>query len=139
MGCDIHIHIEVKIKNVWHHYSNLCIARSYRLFGKLAGVRDLSEIPICSPRGIPKDLSEITRMDWENWKADAHNAGWITGDEMDQMDDWCCKELPDEYTYPPVFGFLFGSGFSKKSIESMKRYEQFKELEEVRLVFWFDN
>lgn len=40
MGCDIHLHAEVKIKNAWHHYAHPSVPRSYPLFSIMAGVHE---------------------------------------------------------------------------------------------------
>ncbi len=37
MGCDIHLHTEVKIANVWHRYGCPSVDRNYRVFAKMAG------------------------------------------------------------------------------------------------------
>lgn len=39
MGCDIHLHQEVKINGEWHHYRLAEMPRNYEVFEKMAGVR----------------------------------------------------------------------------------------------------
>lgn len=62
MGCDIHLHTEVKINGVWHHMGAPSVPRNYRLFAKMAGVRGI-ETPIAEPRGLPGDATLLTRRD----------------------------------------------------------------------------
>ena len=92
MGCDIHSYLEkytsVNGENKWvnvdywqinpHHgiegygneneYEHLSfyIGRNYDLFGILAGVRS-SEDPIEEPRGLPEDVSDVTKREYEKW------------------------------------------------------------------------
>lgn len=70
MGCDIHLHTEVKIGGAWHHYSAPCVPRSYALFGKMAGVRG-GAAPIALPKGLPCFPSYITALDAARW-----GGGW---------------------------------------------------------------
>ena len=82
MGTDIHTHIEVKIKGreEWLHYSAPEVQRNYTIFGLMSDIgRDLGVRPIVPPRGLPADLSVITRACWE---ADSkhfwpHGASWL--------------------------------------------------------------
>ncbi len=54
MGCDIHCHIEIKVEGTWHHYSAPNVDRSYRLFARMAGVRNTGGVkPIAPNRGLP--------------------------------------------------------------------------------------
>ena len=51
MGCDIHLHVEVKIKGKWLHYNHPNIDRCYWLFTKMAGVREIEGVEACE--GLP--------------------------------------------------------------------------------------
>lgn len=33
MGCDLHLHAEIKVKDRWEHYSEMKTYRSYEMFG----------------------------------------------------------------------------------------------------------
>jgi hypothetical protein len=125
MGCDIHAHVELKINDKWEHYSEPLIGRNYRLFSKLAGVRSVPEddsAPIAKDRGIPQDISFITKMDLERWGGDAHSHSWITGKEADDIEEWVREKLKEGFSQPP-FGYVFGNGLGR---------------DDVRVVFWFD-
>ena len=144
MGCDIHLHIEVKIDGEWHHYGCPSISRRYSLFGKMAGVRGYEDtIPIALPRGIPSDATKLTKFDYKKWGPDAHSASFLDSREIDELERWATKEkgwkgkndmtgwwMEDE------FGYLFGNSFA-----GFSRYpeDRPKGLEDVRFVFWFDN
>lgn len=52
MGCDIHMILAKKSKNTYKCIKQFDLYRQYRLFGLLAGVRDVSVEPIVAPRGI---------------------------------------------------------------------------------------
>lgn len=133
MGCDIHFHSEILINGKWHHYSTRHVTRSYRLFALMAGVRgDLP--PVVRPRGLPDDMTEATKLDYEEWKDDAHHMSYL---DSKLIDDLAAQikiyNLGDESDF---FGHLFGnsySGFVKYPAEYPSS------LEDVRFVFWFDN
>ena len=137
MGCDIHCHFEIKVYGEWHHYSQPKVDRWYQLFGKLAGVRDESQKPIAPVRGLPKDVSFTTKFDSDHWGIDGHTRSWITSKEFVKLWKWIEKEkgrfnleLYEEWD------FLFGNGFGD-FYEYPESYP--KDLEDFRLVFWFDN
>lgn len=52
MGCDIHLHIEIKMNGLWRHYSMPHIERDYCLFGVMAGVRGNKDDMIVAPSEI---------------------------------------------------------------------------------------
>lgn len=140
MGCDIHCHVEIKIKGKWHHYNAIHIDRSYALFTKMAGVRNCENVkPISKPRGAPTDMSEVTRLDYVLWDGDGHSHSFLSGQEAGEVQAWYEKLVSGPH-HSPVFGYLFGN-----NIDSLSQCpEESKELrlegvEDVRLVFWFDN
>jgi hypothetical protein len=130
MGCDIHCHIEVKVAGKWEHWAAPRIDRSYRLFAKMAGVRG-SEVEAIAPRrGLPSDISNLTRLTWDLEKEDAHSESWMTGDELEKL----IEEFDDTGYERLGFGYVCGSGFSQ---EEEKYWPA--TLTDVRMVFWFDN
>lgn len=136
MGCDIHVHTEVKINGKWEHVGNPNVSRNYQLFAKMAGVRG-DEPAIVEPRGFPPDASFLTRFDYEHDGSDAHTPSWLTGEEIDLLDEWYRAKYNSStrYTYiEDEFGFLFGNGWN------VKRYPNYqpKGVEDSRWVFWFD-
>lgn len=140
MGCDIHVHTEVKINGKWEHVGNPTILRDYELFAKMAGVRQREPRiePIAEPRGVPEDVSFLTKFDLE--QDPGHSASWLSGEEIDALDEWYrdiwTKRSPNQYHYiEEGFGFLFGNGWNVKAIS-----EDFPDgVEDARWVFWFDN
>jgi hypothetical protein len=140
MGCDIHFHIEVKINGVWQHYGAPDIARNYELFNVLAGVRGSGK-PIVSPKGLPDDASDITKIDYAKWGRDAHTPSWLNYKEIVKLENWLMKkkkENSEEFSYEYfdleysiLKSYLFGNAFTS--------YKEHSEIEDVRFVFWFDN
>ena len=132
MGCDIHLHIEVKIDGKWEHYGCPDIHRNYLLFGVLAGVRNEEVIPVSYPKGLPNDITKITKMHYyENWKHDAHSHSWLNRGEIIQLNNaFQLDELGDNLERDILKTHLFGNGFAD---------ELPKGIEDVRFVFWFDN
>ncbi len=135
MGCDIHLHVEVKVNGKWLHYNQADVDRWYGLFGKMAGVRG-TETPIAQPRGLPVDVTAATRQYcyWDG--TDGHSISYLSSDEIATLVSWAKSELP-EWRSNENFGWLEGGSY-----EDFRKYpEDFdaEHLEDFRFVFWFDN
>ena len=131
MACDIHCHVEVKIKGRWHHWNALSIGRNYILFGKMAGVRGADIEPVAEPRGIPDDATFLTKHDCLKWGEDGHSHSWLSAAEAKTVQEWLERGCPR--WGPPVFGYLFGHYiYSHLDGENCG-------VKDSRLVFWFDN
>ena len=142
MGCDIHLHTEIKVKGKWLHYSHPCIRRDYDLFCFLAGVhragRDIT--PISEPRGLPVDATDTTRLDSDVWGDDGHSRSWINAYEIVQVAAFGAAKSGESWWESDTFGFLFGdmwSGFTKYPGQNTRM--QRAGVEDIRFVFWFDN
>lgn len=140
MGCDIHMHIEVKLDGAWQHYGAPRVNRNYDLFEKLAGVRGDAENAIALPKGLPADATLVTLRDYEGWEGDAHSATWLEESEIEQLEEWL-KTQPGRFgsldlEHEVLNTYLFGSSFT-----GHKRYpeDNRQRVEDVRFVFWFDN
>lgn len=88
MGCDIHGYIEVK-KSDWADYWDACmdiksiIGRNYSMFATLFGVRNYDEFNAVAPdRGLPQNVSDEVKADFETWGCDAHSPSFITLQEF---------------------------------------------------------
>ena len=134
MGCDIHLHSEIKINGSWEHYSVIKVNRDYMLFGLMAGVRDSKVTPICKPQGLPDNLSVVTKLDYERMKGDAHSMSYYNSILIYELE----KAIEENREFLPniKFGYLFGNGYGE-----FDKYRQDypKEIEDIRFVFWFDN
>ena len=140
MGCDIHMHIEVKYKGRWRHYSAPDVDRRYALFSKMADVRNVGDIqPISQPKGLPDELDEITLLAYRLWDGDAHSESWLSSSELAELMVWWDAHK-DQHGISDPFGYVFGN-----EIDSIVKYPKDFErlrglgLEDVRAVFWFDN
>jgi hypothetical protein len=136
MGCDIHLHIEVKVAGKWLHYGAPNINRWYKLFEKLAGVRGDVEHAISPPKGIPKDISTITKLAYDGWGSDAHSTSWLSIEEIRELSEW----LDNSHG-----GFMSGKDLEHNILNtylegnSFGLTEETPWIEDVRFVFWFDN
>lgn len=145
MGCDIHVHTEVKINGVWHHYGTPYISRSYSLFSRMANVRnsvkgsaDYDE-PISEPRGLPADVSFLTKFTSDDFDSDGHSHSWLSGEEMMGLEEWYKKQpWADKnrgFWGYETFGYCFGNGW-----HIAKYPDDYPQgVEDARVVFWFDN
>lgn len=145
MGCDIHAHFEIKVNGKWEHYTIPKIDRYYRLFGKMAGVRNGDERPIAPLRGLPKDMSIVTALDAERWNGDGHSHSWLSAEEIAELSDWGERSLQvdTQRSYRSVWDMEFDWGcyFFGNSFAGFHKYpdERPEGVEDLRLVFWFDN
>jgi hypothetical protein len=145
MGCDMHLHIELEIDGEWEHYGHPNISRDYTLFAKMADVRNYAEIePISVAKGVPDDMSKITKLNYERWDSDAHSASWLNIVEIMQLESWLkSRKTPDNnylcyhLEHSILHTYLFGNSFSG----TVKYPEDMEGLgiQDVRFVFWFDN
>lgn len=146
MGCDIHSHFEVKINGKWEHYSTPDINRNYRLFEKMAGVRGSVSNAIAPPKGLPDDISLVTKVAANQMGLDGHTHSWLSSSEFKEV-YYFHKALYDQDTREDStkwwevdvaqYGYLFNNGFEDFEPGNSDIYP--KELEDFRLVFWFDN
>ncbi len=149
MGCDIHLHTEVKIGGEWHHYSSPNVDVKYQelLFAKMAGVLgthgETLAIPISNAKGFPDDLSLITRMSVAWWGPErVRHPSWLARDEIALLFWWIEEKDEDFNRGSEVFGDCLGFSWRKHDLsEDCETYvgDEIPEVEDVRFVFWFDN
>ena len=138
MGCDIHLHTEVKIKGVWEHYCSCNLDRDHDLFTLMAGVRDrgVGIKPISKPRGVPADATVITKYDAKVvWGSDGHSHSFLHASELEQIEKFMLTQRNENFP-ERQWGYLFGNswgGFTEYPEDRPKG------LEDVRFIFWFDN
>lgn len=140
MGCDIHAHVEIKVDGKWHHYNHPDIGRNYWLFARMANVRNDGSIkPIAEPRGLPEDITFTTKFDRKCWSSDGHSDSWLSAKEVAVLGPEMETEhkkynSKDYYYYEKEFGYLFGNSWDIGLGNGHP-----KQLQDARLVFWFDN
>jgi hypothetical protein len=164
MGCDIHPFVERRENGRWeagivdfgrNRYDKSPFGwRSYGVFGFLADVRNYSRVPtIAECRGLPDDVSDYVRQQYEEWQSDAHSASWVTVKELLDFDyDREFEDLrvvrqtgpnswnhgatgePGEGEMTTIREFLDGAFFS-----DLETLAALGPPEDVRVVFWFDN
>lgn len=149
MGCDIHMALERKYKGCWigidafrGHAMRFprenkfdrsypaATGRNYALFAKLAGVR--GEGP--EPRGLPDDASELTRAETEAWDGDGHSHSWLPLSEaltayLATIDDPVQLLTDNDHRVKYPAYYWFGVDCERND----------PEIDDYRIVFWFDN
>ena len=141
MGCDIHLHTELKINGAWHHFTNPNMIRDYAVFAKMANVRNDGTIPpISVPKGVPSDISEITALDLAYGGNDGHSHSWLNKDEIMELDRWLRTEciVGRPWELASYWGFFFNTYWSAFGDSECKHYIP-QAIEDIRFVFWFDN
>lgn len=152
MSTNIHAHVELKIGGEWQHYqvANDSGRQWYLAYAELAGVRvDGTTDRICQRMGeIPPDPTKITQLDLDYWEGDGHHYGWINAEEFGQWRDKVlniAKDSPvldlhkSDLWFDTVFGYFFGNTYEgwKKYPEDLN--EQTLQVQDIRIIFWFDN
>lgn len=147
MGRSIHFHSEVKINGVWHHHSEHHIKRHYALFAKMANVRNYKNKikPISNPKGLPTDISFLTKLSSDSLGSDGHSHSWLNSEEISELHKFIVDEDNSsmwfgidgwefEHSYFPYFlGNHLNSFYDEP--KHLRQYG----VEDVRYVFWFDN
>jgi hypothetical protein len=136
MGCDIHAFFEVKVGGNWMFYSPVKIARHYKLFSRLADVRNELPgheeyvLPVAQPRGVPADASEMYRLHVGVEGEDGHSHSWISSLEFRDVHGEYGEMDENNRTY------LFGNSF-EHFYKYRDDYPDF--VEDYRMCFFFDN
>ena len=135
MGCDIHLHTEVKIHGKWEHYGSPNVPRDYGLFALMAGVRKGNDDkPISLPRGLPKDVSTLTKFASDYMGSDGHSHSYLNANEIIILEKYYADQ--GEHWPERRWGYLFGNSWGGFIIYPEERPSG---IEDVRFVFWFDN
>ena len=134
MATDIWIHVEYKSRKTgkWTYAYEVDGDRNYNLFSVLAGTRG-DCLPLYNPRGLPSDISDMAKKEYEDWGADAHTPSWLTTQEFKECLSTTIKRSEDSYREEMKKWLKPYYGIYKKmnTIESKG--------EPCRIVFWFDN
>jgi len=104
------------------------------LFEKMAGVRGEIENALVAPKGFPEDASEMTKIIFEYEGEDAHTPSYYTLMEINRLEKWYRAHIDNRFNWYNDFGFLFGNGYN-----DMAELSSPPPIEDVRIVFWFDN
>lgn len=172
MGCDIHMHVEIRENNEWHYFQGDHFSlsdwekeytkkskgnvpfdwRHYKMFGVLAGVRG-EAIPIKEATySLPEDVSDAVKLEWEN--DEGHSISHLTARDLYEFDydkdidtltnkrrilfekikekKWKYDSIDE--TYYDALG-----GPDSMFFTHVKELSELGDLDDVRIVFWFDN
>lgn len=146
MGCDIHLHTEVKIGGKWYHYGNPNCDRRYDVFAKMGNVRNPGNVKsLSNNRGLPDDVSFLTRFMHIEYGTNGHSTSWLSAEEITELANYIDKDLRLLGKYGLLwwcfdnFGCLFGNPWEGFWEYRNDPGENPKGVEDVRFVFWFDN
>lgn len=134
MGADAHVFTEIKSKGKWLLYNQSRPNRNYKLFEKMAGVRGDVKNALVAPKGFPENASEATQLIYDYEDTDAHTPSWFSLMEINKLEKWYRENISDGFKWHDDFGYLFGNGYN-----DMQDLTDPPPIEDVRLVFWFDN
>ena len=152
MGCDIHVYLEgqtsIDNKLKWvsldYYWINrlgdferieIYDGRHYDLFGVLAGVRSDRYEPISLPKGIPYDTCEFIKKAFGEDKDWCHSFSYLTLKELMEHPTYEFDEEDKNMLKP------FINKIVERAEETLSWYgdKPYKQAEDLRMVFWFDN
>jgi len=159
--------LEIRKNGIWEIEDDIPCGRSYDTFGVLAGVRNyVNTLPMAEPRGIPDDASRKIKKESDSTYYHSHS--WLDVNDF-LKHDWGYKSLDSRRsTIEKVTGrevakssysAMWGTQVDKYDYVCLERtamenlskrwFEYFCKmielaiiyngLENVRIVFWFDN
>ena len=128
MGVCIHGLMEIKVAGSWHGIHREW-GRNYNLFALMAGMRNENNLtPVSQPKGLPDDVSVLTRIENNEWGDDALSESWLSLMEVEIVARRI--EILDGKPCRDIEGVKY----------HLRRYLQNHEsVVETRLVFWFSN
>jgi len=106
MGTDIHGWVENRYStrpDKWWRVLDIStiVRRNYTLFARLFGVHNSLNLPSVAPsRGLPDNVDEQVKEEYDAMQPDSHSASYITWPEIEQI-NW-----EEEYTCLQVDAFL---------------------------------
>ena len=175
MGCDIHSFAERRSKqtNKWEKVEDAFSLdkydkerlkkdkggspfnwRSYSMFAFLADVRNYDHCePLSEPKGLPDDISDGVKGEYERWRYNAHSASFLTVKELLDFDydktfwnrrvtkqtspnSWDGAALAEEGEGKVL---TYRENLSEWFFTHLNELKELGEPEDVRIVFWFDN
>lgn len=135
MGTSIHMHIEVKHNDTWHHYAAPHMFRNRDFFDLVAGA--YGGQPIVSPRGLPENLSFVTQHDFEQDSRGyrLHHTGWLGADELVKLQE----RINEVFHVSNVTSMEYDleSGIFHTFING-NTLAQHQGWDDLRFIFWFD-
>lgn len=145
MGCNMHAHIELRLKddNTWHHYGSPAIRRDYDLFSLVAG-KKLNRLPRVHSKvmetgiathltKLPEDASIITKISYkqDNERYTPKCLCVLPADSLvplqnhlDDLNDGHDRDLE---------GAIFRTYINGNALAAHQGYE------DLRIICWFDN
>ena len=136
MGCNVHLHIEVKINNEWHHHSESYPDRNYKVFAKMGNIRNSFVIePLSDNRGVPEDATFFTKVFEKSSGYTLKGHSYLNLIEIAILHDWIRREVGLDYLdcIPYVNGNWIDSLY-----DSTDNYKDIG-VTDARYIFWFDN
>lgn len=140
MGCDIHFIIEQKVNDKWvgvlstdalvYRNRPLGSVRNYEFFTKLASVRkeDNNKEVTPQPKGVPDDISDLSKMVIKSLEGDGHSHSWATAKEFCDAFTSSYLDKEEEFSPEKVLG-----------IYTEEDGDIHPSLDNLRVVFFFDN
>lgn len=158
MGCDIHMHVEYRKLGKWYsgdYYRKkgdkyvvveFYPGRNYDLFAMLADVRNYDYRDyVDSARGLPSDITDDVRNEFEPWRLDAHDCSYLTLKELiDFQEEHKGDSDYDDLNYvidklkivADELYLIYDFEWTGIAVTRQRAYEK---SDDIRIVFWFDN
>ena len=127
MGCDIILYLEYKNPITWNWEPfgyGYNIPRNYIMFAKMAGVRDEGNNTVFNAKGLPEDISEYIKAEFDKYLGYYHDPSWLSKDDFQ-----ICIESYKEDSQIDILEY-------KALFAAMNVFEKYRC--ESRIIFWFE-
>ena len=136
MGASIHMHIELKSGDTWHHYSAPHIFRNTVFFDLVSGMYERIK-PVTSPRGLPQDITFVTKFCYDQDRSGyhLHHEGWLGADEIVKLQRCMIQEYESrglDRMDADLDDNFFHTYINGNSVIQHQGWD------DVRFIFWFD-
>lgn len=108
----------------------------YEVYSFLANVRNYNRcIPIDDPRYLPDNISyEVYRRYYEN-RVDNYSESYLGLDELLKFDYETYCRIGEDHEVVPTYKEFLGENF----FEELEQLKTLGPIDDIRIVFWFDN
>ena len=135
MGCDIHCYVEKRGEDfgIWEEVVGFDVGLSHRNYGTftiLAGVRNYGGFtPISLPKGLPLDVSPSVKKESDEMDLDGHSHSYLSVQEIERASS----------SYDLSSLNMWSVQLFEAPLRKLKDLCVTEQLDDVRIVFWFDN
>lgn len=137
MNCVVNVPPNTKRENLSSYFWWAVANRNYALFGELAGVRGEPSTHR-EPNGIPDDASDLARMEIDVWGRDGHSHSHLSVKTFAER--WLiAHDQTQQLVEDKLSGGMVLLARTVNELFNVNAEEDGENLDDYRVIFWFDN